>query len=510
MTKGVESNKKSCETHRMSFLGGGESSAEGKNSPPPSGSEGGGLFNFQEILKRGVEGGASDIHFKVGLPPIVRVNDELRVLSRKFPPFTADDIQGFCTLLAPSHLQVGLVEGHEIDVAYSIPQVGRFRLNLFRSRGAYAIVARYIPFAIRNLDDLGLPLVLKRLAQQNRGLILVTGNTGSGKSTTLAAIINEWNQNRGGHIITVEDPIEYVFRDKRSIVTQREVGIDTESFGSGLKSALRQDPDVIMIGELRDKETVQTALNAAETGHLVLSTLHTKDALETLNRVLSVFDPSVQREVRIQFASSLIAIVSQRLVPKKDGTLTAAVEILLNTPRVKSCLLDSTKTDQLIDAMEQGVETYGSQSFDQHLMQLLKTGVIAKEVAVQNASNPGDFELKLRGISTSSDGRWGRAQSQPQNENKLARSKEISKEKNLEKLAMVDDTQNDPVTTLGTHTGMTESIQGLELDLGAASFPLPSPKPQNPNVPSTPAMNVAKSTKPLVAANNPFAPKKKP
>jgi twitching motility protein PilT len=377
--------------------------------PPPPGSAG--LTYFYEILRKGVESQASDIHLKVGLPPIVRVNDELRLLTRKMNPLSEDEINSFCQDLVPPHSLSALVEGREIDMAVSLPGVGRFRLNLYRTRDSRAIVARFIPVQIRSIEELKLPSVLRKLATQTRGLVLVTGNTGSGKSTTLAAMINEWNQARGGHIVTVEDPIEYVFKDKKSIVTQREVGLDTQSFAQGLKSALRQDPDVIMIGELRDRETIQTALSAAETGHLVLSTLHTKDSVETINRVLGVFDHGSQREIRMQFAASLIGIVSQRLIPTKPDpktgqseSLVPAVEILMNTPRVKSCLLDPQKMDGIIDSIEQGSDTYGSQSFDQHIMYLLKNNVISKESALQFASNPSDFELRLRGIYSSSGG----------------------------------------------------------------------------------------------------------
>jgi twitching motility protein PilT len=388
-------------------------SSEGSNGGSSSGaaqSTQTGIVFFQDILRKGVEAQASDIHLKVGLPPIVRVNDELRILSRKFTPLTEDDLNSICQDLTPPHSQSALVEGREIDMAYSLPGLGRFRLNLYRTRNVRAVVARYIPVQIRSLDELKLPEVLRRLSTYSRGLILVTGNTGSGKSTTLAAMINEWNQIRGGHIITVEDPIEYVFRDKKSIITQREVGFDTANFAQGLKSALRQDPDVIMIGELRDRETIQTALSAAETGHLVLSTLHTKDAVETINRVMGVFDPGSQREIRMQFAASLVAIISQRLVPTKPDPKTGrsesqvpAVEVLVNTPRVKGCLLDPSKTDQILEAMEQGSDSYGSQSFDQHLMYLLKNDVISKESALQFASNPSDFELRLRGIYSSAN-----------------------------------------------------------------------------------------------------------
>jgi len=368
---------------------------------------------FQEILRRAVEGGASDVHLKTGLPPVVRIHDELRVLSRKFVANTIDELTDICEGIIPQRLRPEFEAGKEVDMAYMLAGVGRFRLNIYRYRGNIGIVGRHIPFEIRNLQELGLPPVVQKFATSPRGLVLVTGITGSGKSTTVAACLNEWNQVRSGHIVTIEDPIEYVINDRKSIVSQREVGFDTESFAIGLKAALRQDPDVIMIGELRDKETIQTALSAAETGHLVISTLHTKDAIETVNRIIGVFEPEAQREVRLQFASALSCIVSQRLLPRAGPPgepprgFVPAVEVLVNTPFVKSCLLDVAKTDQIRTAMEQGHEVYGMQTFDQHLMSLFTRGLITKEMALDNASSPADFDLQLRGISAGNDGqKW--------------------------------------------------------------------------------------------------------
>jgi twitching motility protein PilT len=365
---------------------------------------------FGEILRRMVESGSSDLHLKTGLPPVVRLNDELRVLSRKYPSLSLEDLDGICQAVMPKHLRDLYQNGQEVDLSYSIAGLGRFRLNIYRYRGNIGIVARHIPLVIRSLESLGLPSVVQKFAVQPRGLLLITGITGSGKSTSVAACLNEWNQHRSGHIVTIEDPIEYVLADKKSIITQREVGIDTESFAIGLRNALRQDPDVIMIGELRDKETIQTALAAAETGHLVISTLHTKDAIETINRIIGVFEPEAQNEVRLQFSACLSAIVSQRLLAKDTqknrAGLVVAAEVLVNTPFVKSCLLDPTKTDQLRQAMEQGLDTYGMQTFDQSLMQLFKRGLISREVAVENATSPSDFDLRLRGIRTQDEGKW--------------------------------------------------------------------------------------------------------
>ncbi len=361
---------------------------------------------FQELLKKTVEAGASDLHLKMGIPPVVRIHDELRLLSRQIQPIQVDEMRALVKAIVPERLKPELNAGKEVDMAYSLSGVGRFRINIFRHRGQIGLVGRLIPFEIKTLDELGLPAVVTKLASQSRGLILVTGTAGSGKSTTLASMLNEWNRTRSGHIITIEDPIEYLIRDRKAIITQREVGLDTDSFGSGLRSALRQDPDALMIGEMRDLETIQAALNAAETGHLVLSTLHTKDAVETVNRVVGVFPPEAQSHVRFQLSAALTAVISQRLVPKigpngEPAGLCVACEILVNTPRVQTCLRDPSKTDELREALEQGEETYGMRTFDKSLMLLLEKGMITKDTAVRHASNPANFELKLKGVRQS-------------------------------------------------------------------------------------------------------------
>lgn len=372
-----------------------------------------GEVQFQDFLKRAVEVNASDLHLKTGLPPVVRVGEELRLVSRKLAAVTAEEMKRIADEIIPPAIRERYHRGREIDLAYHVPSLGRFRLNVHRYRGNLGIVARFIPLEIRSLEQLGMPETLRRIALQPRGLVLITGSTGSGKSTTMAAMLNEWNQTRGGHIITIEDPIESVLLDKKSIVTQREVGLDTDDFASGLRNALRQDPDVIMIGELRDRATIQTALMAAETGHLVLSTLHTKDAIETVSRIIGVFEPEEQREIRMLFANSLTAIISQRLLPtataareKGAGSVVPALEILVNTPRIRDLLMEPEKLSMVRSSIEQGFEAYGMQSFDQHLMVLLRQGLISKETAVRYSSNPTDFELKLRGIDSSDQGRW--------------------------------------------------------------------------------------------------------
>jgi twitching motility protein PilT len=292
----------------------------------------------------------------------------------------------------------------EVDLAYSVAGLGRFRANVFQQRGTVGLVLRVIPFGIRSIDDLGLPPVLKSIAQEERGLILVTGTTGSGKSTTLAAMIDHVNATRSAHIMTIEDPIEYLHRDYQSIVNQREVSVDTTSFAKALRSALRQDPDVILVGEMRDYETVETALNAAETGHLVFSTLHTLDATETVNRIISVFPPHQQRQVRIQLSSVLKAAISQRLMPRADGLgRVPAVEVMITTPFIRDCIVDKDRTSQIHSAIAAGTSQYGMQSFDQSIFSLYQQGLVTLEEALRWATNVDEFKLKVQGIATTSE-----------------------------------------------------------------------------------------------------------
>ncbi|MEO7275159.1 MAG: PilT/PilU family type 4a pilus ATPase, partial [Vicinamibacterales bacterium] len=288
--------------------------------------------------------------------------------------------------------------------AYSVAGLGRFRANVFQQRGTVGIVLRVIPFGIRSIDDLGLPPILKQIALEERGLILVTGTTGSGKSTTLAAMIDHVNATRSAHIMTIEDPIEYLHRDYQSIVNQREVSVDTISFARALRSALRQDPDVILVGEMRDFETVETALNAAETGHLVFSTLHTLDATETINRIIAVFPPHQQRQVRIQLSSVLRAAVSQRLIPRADGLgRVPAVEVMLGTPFIRDCIVDKEKTGLIHGAIAAGTSQYGMQSFDQSIFSLYQQELVTLEEALRWASNVDEFKLRVQGIGTTAD-----------------------------------------------------------------------------------------------------------
>ena len=363
-------------------------------------------MELNEILQVALKGGASDIHLKAGLPPMFRVDGSLVPLKdgRRLPP---EDIARMALGIMSEHQKGKFKTTNEVDLAYGVPGLGRFRVNVFQQRGTIGMVLRVIPFRIQSIEQLMLPKVLEKISMEERGLILVTGTTGSGKSTSLAAMIDHINANDTCHIMTIEDPIEFLIRDKRSVVNQREVGVDTMSFAQALKSALRQDPDVILVGEMRDLETIETALTAAETGHLVMSTLHTLDATETINRVISVFPPYQQKQVLLQLGSVLKAVVSQRLVPRADGRgRVAAVEILIATARVREMIEDKDRTKEIPDAISQGHQTYGMQTFDQSLMSLLRQQLITYDEALRQATNRDDFALRVSGISATSDSKW--------------------------------------------------------------------------------------------------------
>ena len=360
-------------------------------------------MDLQALLKVAVASGASDLHLKVGSYPMMRVNGVLLVASEAKRLERADTEAMAGALFSPDHLEK-FRKYQEVDLAHSVPGLGRFRCNVFQQRGTVGMVLRVIPTKIKNIDELGLPPVLKRIAAEERGLVLVTGTTGSGKSTTLAAMIDHINSTRACHIMTVEDPIEYLHRDYQSIVNQREVAVDTRSFSYALRSALRQDPDVILVGEMRDHETVETALLAAETGHLVFSTLHTLDATETINRIISVFPPHQQRQVRIQLASVLKAAISQRLMPRADGLgRVPAVEVMVSTAFIRDCIVDKDRTAMIHGAIAAGTSQYGMQTFDQSIFTLYQQGFVTLEEALRWASNVDEFKLKVQGIATTSD-----------------------------------------------------------------------------------------------------------
>ncbi len=360
-------------------------------------------MEINELLKTAVSQGASDLHIKVGTQPVMRVYGDL-VPIQSAPKISQEEAMKIAfAVMSPGQREL-FKKRNDLDLAYSVPGLGRFRCNVFIQRGAIGLVFRVIPIRVPSMEELNLPEVLKKVAMEPRGLILVTGTTGSGKSTTLGTMIDYMNANRTSHIVTIEDPIEFLHRDKRSIINQREIGADTESFARALRAALRQDPDIILVGEMRDFETIQTCLVAAETGHLVLSTLHTIDATETVNRIISVFPPYQHKQVRMQLASVLKAIVSMRLMPRADGKgRVPAVEVLIATTTVKDCILDPDKTKLIPDVVAQGAIHYHMQTFDQSLFSLLKANLITYEEALRGATNPDDFALKVKGIQSTSD-----------------------------------------------------------------------------------------------------------
>ena len=360
-------------------------------------------MHVNDLLKIAVERGASDLHIKVGSYPMIRVRGTLEPATVE-KRLDHEDVVAMSAAVMSTIQREKFKDAQEVDLAYSVAGLGRFRCNVFQQRGTVGLVLRVIPMAIRTIDELGLPPVLKKIAGEERGLVLVTGTTGSGKSTTLAAMVDHINSTRCAHVMTVEDPIEFLHRDNRSIINQREVAVDTRSFAYALRSALRQDPDVILVGEMRDFETIETGLLAAETGHLVFSTLHTLDATETITRIIAVFPPHQQKQVRLQLASVLKAVVSQRLLPKANGVgRAAAVEVMISTAFIRDCIVDKEKTSLVHGAIAAGTSQYGMQSFDQSIFGLFSQGLVSYEEALRWASNVDEFKLKVQGISTTAD-----------------------------------------------------------------------------------------------------------
>lgn len=352
------------------------------------------MFEIEAALRALVERGGSDLHIKVGSPAMARVEGELGPLWPDSEPLGPEQTEAAFLAIAPQRTQDEFAAEGEADFAHAIAGVGRFRINAFRQRGSASLACRAIPFEIRAAEELGLPRTVLQLAEVSRGIVLLTGTTGSGKSTTLAAMIDHINSSRARHIVTLEDPVEYLHRDKRSIVNQREVGADTESFPRAMRRILRQDPDVILIGEMRDEETVRTALSAAETGHLVLSTLHTLDAPETVNRILDFFPPHLQQQARVMLATTLAGVISQRLVPGLEGGRVPVAEILVATGRIKDLILNPEETGKISEAIAEG-SYYGMQTFDQDLLGHVTEGRISEQVAYETATSPHDFKLML-------------------------------------------------------------------------------------------------------------------
>jgi twitching motility protein PilT len=356
-------------------------------------------LELNRLLEFAAKKGISDVHLKQGRPPALRIGGKL-VLQGNVLPLKEEDMAAALDLLMADRHRQQLAQDGSADCAYELPGVARFRVNIFRQYTGVSIAFRTIPTEIKAIRDLSLPGVLDDVAREKRGLILVTGTTGSGKSTTLAALLNQINQDTAGHIITIEDPVEFVLPDGNCIINQREIGSSAVSFATALRGALRQDPDVIMMGEMRDRETIEIALQAAETGHLVLSTMHTIDAAETLNRAVAVFPPHDQEQIRHLFADVLRWVISQRLLPKVDGTgRVPAVEVLKNTPRMRELIIEQAGAREIAELIEKSTKVYRTQSFDQCLMVLYKRRQITLDVALENCSNPSDFKLKISGVS---------------------------------------------------------------------------------------------------------------
>jgi twitching motility protein PilT len=357
-------------------------------------------LDLNKILEFAAQKKISDVHLKQGRPPAFRVNGNL-TSQKGAIPLRQDDMTGFLDiLLSDDRKRKSFAETGSVDVAYELPEQARYRISIYRQYTGISLAIRTIPMHIKTIRDLSLPAVLEQIAEERRGLVLVTGTTGSGKSTTLAAVIDHINSTRSGHIITIEDPVEFVIPEKKCVVNQREVGASTSSFASALRAALRQDPDIILIGELRDKETIEIALQAAETGHLVLSTMHTIDAAETINRAVAVFPPHDQEAIRMLFADVLRWVISQRLMEKIDGQgRVPAVEVLKSTPRIRELIIGKAGAREIQEAIEKGSKVYGTQTFDQCLMGLCRARLIKVEDALAHCSNPSDFKLKLSGIN---------------------------------------------------------------------------------------------------------------
>ena len=372
---------------------------------PPAPSHSGASFDYKAVLQQMIQHNASDLHLKVGRPPTLRVDGHMTSLD--LPALKQEDLRSLAEqIMAPKNIKE-FSENKESDFALAVPGIGRFRVNAYQQRGTIAYALRTVPFQAKTVSELNLPEVCERISLMPRGLILVTGITGSGKSTALASMLHYINQNRHANIITIEDPIEYLHRDIKSSINQREVGTDTNSFAQALRRVLRQDPDIILVGEIRDIDTLDTALKAAETGHLVFSTLHTTDATQTINRILSFYPPHQQVEVRYMLSTALKAIISLRLVRRADkkGRVPAA-EILVNTEAVREQMRDMSKSMNIPQLIREGAVPYGMQSFDQSLMNWYQKGVISYDDALFAATNPAEFSLRLQGIAGSSDTSW--------------------------------------------------------------------------------------------------------
>jgi len=360
-------------------------------------------MDINQLLKIAVEQKASDLHLKAGNYPLIRIDGNLHPVTQT-DKLTSSHTRGFAEAITNNHQKQILKDNLDLDLSYSVKGLGRFRGSIYYQRGTLAIVLRVIPLILHTIQDLLLPQVMEKISLETRGLVLITGTTGSGKSTSLSAMIDFINNNRAVNIITIEDPIEFIHKDNKSTISQREVGSDVKSFSHGLRASLREDPDVILVGEMRDKDTIETALLAAETGHLVMSTLHTLDAPETINRIITAFPPFNQKQIRLQLSSILNAVISMRLVQRKDGDgRVPAVEIMLNTPFIAECIKNKDKTGEIHNAISSGVSEYGMQTFDQSLYYLYSKGYITFEQGMQYSTSPNNFKLRVLGIRSSVD-----------------------------------------------------------------------------------------------------------
>ena len=363
-----------------------------------------GVMNIKKILEMMIAQNGSDLHLKAGLQPVIRIDGRLKHLDFQRP--TPKDMEAIADQILTPAQKDKFRRTKEVDFAFGVAGLARFRANFYIQRGSIAMVFRHVPVEIKEIDELSLPESIKELALKQRGLIFVTGTVGSGKSTTLAAMIKEINKKSNKNIITIEDPIEFLHQDEKSLINQREIGTDTTSFHEALRHILRQDPDVILIGEIRDALTMEIALMAADTGHLVLSTLHTVDATQTINRVISFFPPHQHQEIRYLLSATLQAVIAQRLIPMQGGGRVPAVEVMVVTSTIREYIIDPVKTPLIQQAIKEGVTSHGMQSFDQSLMQLYTEGDITIEEALKNSSNPHEFSLRMKGIQATSDKTW--------------------------------------------------------------------------------------------------------
>jgi twitching motility protein PilT len=362
-------------------------------------------MTFKNMIQAMLDKDASDLHLRVGLRPTLRVNGNLVFIDDQ--RMLQDEMEKVLSQILNDDQKNRFHQRREMDLALSISKMGRFRINLYKQRGTIGVAIRRVNTKVPTFDELNLPDSIKDIADNKRGIVIVTGTTGSGKSTTLASMVEHINDYRTDNILTIEDPIEYIFRDKKSIISQREVGGDTESFAAALRHAFRQDPDIIMVGEVRDADTINTALTAADTGHLVLTTLHTLNAVETISRIISFFPPHQHQQIRLLLGGTLKAIICQRLLPRTDKPgRVPAVEVLISTAAVREAIIDPMKTNTILDLIESGNIQYGMQSFDQSIMKLYKSGYISYEEALVHCSNPDDFDLRVKGITSASDKGW--------------------------------------------------------------------------------------------------------